>query len=68
MKTKEQCLDKHVGISILKPYPNVLNAMDEYKNDDVLRAELSFLCKYQERIGLDVESRIDEIKKILDAS
>ena len=38
MKTAKEILDKHVGIEILKPYPNVEDAMIEFAKMHVERA------------------------------
>lgn len=70
-RTKEQVLNRNGfdfrAFEFENEYSakNLLSAMDEYKNDAVLRAELSFMYKYSERIGLDAESRIEEINTML---
>lgn len=66
MTTNKEILQKHFtaefgheGHGEFMSY--ILNAM----NESNLRTELSFLYQYSERIGLDAESRIEEITSVL---
>jgi hypothetical protein len=67
--TIEESLDKHVGISILRPYPNVKEAMKEYtklKCEELLKtvakkAKVNFNNKESNDYGVDVGSILNVV-------
>ena len=67
MKTKEQLFNdyfKPESVAQEIKY-DIMQVIKYAQNDAILNTELTLLYKYSERIGLDAEARIDEIKQML---
>lgn len=70
MKTAKEILDKHVGIEILKPYPNVEDAMIEFAKMHVTafrkeinnKTELWDDCEVIPRVSIDEIYLLTNIK------
>jgi len=66
MATNKEILQKHFTAEFEHDgHGEFMQYIFDSMRESNLRTELSFLYKYSERIGLDAETRIEEINKML---